>query len=255
MAEWHPLPRRDGMRSLRPILWLLLLTTFPHTVHAELVCTAQWNRIRIGLVPNLPFTADIAFSEWELSADGTQKQRHGPIFVAHVARDSTGKVVIRMPQGWSQGRSPEHGDEATDWYSTICSPEDRTTISFSRSDARIDSCRDSIPGLRHIYGSAFKYPIVPPKISVDNLGTKDLNGIQASGFHYAVEDAKNSMKIEQWLSDSMEIEMSHIETDPLNAVETQAVVLNFRSQEPPSELFQIPDELKDKAVKRSCPAQ
>jgi hypothetical protein len=63
------------------------------------------------------------------------------------------------------------------------------------------------------------------------------------------------MKTEQWLSDYMKIEMSHIETDPLNASETQAVVLNFRAQEAPSELFQIPAELKDKAVKRSCPAQ
>lgn len=242
------------MSSLRPTLWLLLLATLPQTIHAELVCTAQWNRIRIGLVKNLPFTADIAFSEWELSADGTHKQRKGSILVAHVARDSTGKVVIRMPGGWSQGRSPQHGDEATDWNSTICNPEDQTTTWVTRSDALIDSCRDSMPGLVHIHGPAFRYPLVPPKISVDNLGTKDFSGIQANGFRYASEDAKTSMKIEQWLSDSMEIEMSHIETDPLNAIETQAVVLNFRPQEAPSEFFQIPPELKDKVVKRSCPA-
>jgi hypothetical protein len=243
------------MRSLRPILGFLLLATLPHTAHAELVCTAQWNRIRIGLVKGLPFTADIAFSEWELFADGTQKQRHGPIFVAHVARDSAGKVVIRMPAGWTQGRSPQHGDEATDWNSTICSPEDQTTTWVTRSDAKIDSCRDVIPGLVHIHGPAFKYPIAPSKISVDNLGIKDFNGIHANGFRYASENAPNSMKIEQWLSDSMQIEMSHTETDPLNAIETLAVVLNFRSQEAQPELFQIPPELKDKVAKRSCPAQ
>jgi hypothetical protein len=243
------------MSSLRPTLWLLLLATLPQTVHAELVCTAQWNRIRIGLVKNLPFTADIAFSEWKLSADGTQKQRNGPSFVAHAARDSTGKVVIRMPAGWTEGRSPEHGDEATYWYSTICSPQDQTTTWISKSNAQIDSCRGGIPGLMQIHGPAFKFPLVPSKISVDSLGIKDFNGIQASGFRYARENAANSPKIEQWLSDSMEIEMSHTETDPLNAIETQAVVLNFRPQEAPSELFQIPPELKDKVVKRSCPAQ
>jgi hypothetical protein len=105
-------------------------------------------------------------------------------------------------------------------------------------------------------GSTFIYGV---RISFESFSgvIKDFNGIHANGFRYASENAPNSMKIEQWLSDSMQIEMSHTETDPLHGIETQAVVLNFRPQEAPSELFQIPPELKersssDPALRHSC---
>jgi hypothetical protein len=236
------------MPSFQSLFWVLFLLTFAQAAYAGPYCSSQWGRIKVGLVSGLPFTADIAFTEWELSPDGTRKQRNtGITFVAHTARDTAGKVVFRMSFEDSQGRSHQGG------VSTICNPEDQSTTSMSNMAVQIDKCHGSIPGLMRFHGSAFQMPAIPPKIPVENLGTKDFNGIQTSGFRYPRENAPKSMMTEAWLSEFMELEMLHIETDPLNASETRAAVLNLHRQEPPPELFQIPTEMKDKVTIRPCP--
>ena len=202
------------MSSFRPFLWLLLLVTLPQAAHAEFACASQLGRIEIGLIKNLPFTADVTFAEWQLNADGTHKQRNGPIFVTHIARDSAGKVIFRMSVGWAQGRAPENGYEATTWQTTICNLEDQSTTSFTNTVAYIYRCGGSIPGLVRVSRSAFQHPDVSSKIPVDTLGTKELASIQATGFRYPIENAPDSRMIEQWLSDSMEMVLSHTETDP-----------------------------------------
>jgi len=235
------------MPSFRPLLWLLLLTV-PQVAHAGPYCFSQWGRIKIGLVSGLPFTADIVFTEWELSPDRTRKQHNPEItFVAHTARDTAGKVVFRMTSGDSQGR-PNQGA-----VSTVCDPQDKTTTTITNANATI-SCRGSIPGYMRFHESAFQAPDVSPKIPVESLGTKNFYDIEARGFRYPIENAPNSKVIESWLSNFMEMEMLHIETDPLNAFENRAAVLNLHHQEPPAELFQIPIELRDNITTRFCPS-
>ena len=247
-----------AVRSIRLYLFLFLASFLTPCLYGELACTTNWNRIRVGMVTSLPFTADVTFTDWQISPNGSMKQ-HGLTLIAHIARDGTGRVAIRMPAGWASRRSLEAGDEATSWYTTVCNPLDQTTISLSNASAIVfkDEICGSSPGLMHYRGPGFQRPLLPSKIIVDDLGRKDFGGARASGFRWSNSSNNNPSEgkvIEQWLSEDMEIETAHTEIDSSNHSEARAVVTNIHRGEPPVDLFEIPSSLKDKVVtKDGCP--
>jgi hypothetical protein len=218
---------------------------------AESVCFAQWGMLTIGTVERVPFTADAYFTFWKIGRDGNREQNGLP-FIAHIARDRTGRVSIKMPVGWVSLKSKEAGDEATVWNTTICDPHNKTTTFITNSSVEVSN-RGSIPGLYHFRGGAshpFEQPYKPPSANLTDLGFKDFDGIHAHGFRWWASDKSGPNEAkprEQWLSKTLSIELYHLETDLLTN-EKSAVITHLRQVDPDPELFQIPQNLKDKVT-------
>jgi hypothetical protein len=216
--------------------------------NAEPVCFAQWGILEIGLVQNVPFMADTVITIWKIAPDG-HKERSGPPLVAHIARDSAGRVSIRMPFGFASDKASEAGG-ANSWNNTICDPHDGTTTFITNSSAEV-SKQHSIPGLFPFRGShPFERPSKPPAANLTDLGFKDIDGIHTHGFRWWVSDKSGPIQTkprEQWLSEALSLEIYHLETDR-STNERSAAITHFRQVEPDPELFQIPQNLKDKVV-------
>jgi len=237
------------IRFIRWCLLLLLASLFTPSLSAELLCMTQWNRISIGMVTALPFTADVLFTEWQILPNGEKKQSE-IVFRSHIARDGNGRVSIQAPI--SLRRLPPGGETGA-WRGSICDPQDHTSTYITNISATIykyETCT-GLPWLIHYRGQPFQRPLMNTKYIVADLGPKNFGDIRANGYLYSVSNSSNPHEgetEEQWLSETMQMELAHIETHPDNQSETRAIVSNIQLGEPPATLFEIPTDLRDKTV-------
>jgi hypothetical protein len=229
--------------------------------------TCQAGSLQIATVSNNPFTADVVGGAWEISPIANKNQT-GLIPTLHVARDSQGRVLIKVPTVWAPGRTPN--EEAAFYWTTICDPVAKTTTSIEQEGV-YDNHSEATPGsgtdlVLHITGkvkittddtlssasqpSAFHEFTKFEASKLEDIGEQTLLGVQAHGYRWwvPVDGAIiESDYTELFRSEELASDLSHLIArgdGPRGRSEVREELKNLKRVEPDPALFQIPTGYK-----------
>ena len=243
--------------------WALFFIT--PSVWSSSTCQAGW--LRIGTVANNPFTADIIAGAYQVSLDSSSRET-GLIPTMHVARDSQGRVAVKIPIWWAPGRSSR--EDADFYWTNICDPVAKTMISIKPEIASDTKPETSVLNgdnlMLHVTGKAeivrddsflpagepadFQNFSKPEAKKVEDIGEQSLLGLQAHGYRWwvpvdgAVIDTDYT---EVFQSEELAADISRLGTrgdGPHGRSETRADFKNLQRVEPNATLFQIPEGYK-----------
>lgn len=222
------------------LLWMATATGYAQTYPKSAVCHGD---MLVGEIPNSPLTADIVVQKRSVLKDGSL----GPLFysrhVGFVARDSHGKVAVRMTEApddpkWKPGQKDPEG-----WHEWICDPQTKTMthlIQFSRYSAHFASTAPQEQVIHNVHDAGteifewWRYPVA----GRENLGEETFENLPAH--RYRVNKAYPPRSYEYVTADGLALELLHSiwYSDPAIAVETR--LTNLRFSEPLKKLMAVP---------------
>jgi hypothetical protein len=224
---------------------------------ADYACDAL--SLNIATVANNPFSADEVSTSWQIGPDGSKTQISVRV-VAQIARDNTGRVVVKRPAHFSSNEAQEK-NQPDFWYRTICDPAgsrtdigqdvhfrvapDPSTGKNVQTVLRVDGTAKVRRGLRRISPNEFDEFLVSPSDKHEDLGYKDSNGIRAHGYRrWRASDGilDEARFTDQWVSADLASGLSRIDTT--SATESRIEFTRLRRGEPDPKLFEIPPDYK-----------
>ena len=231
---------------------------------ASSTCKAGW--FNIGTVANNPFTADIVAGAYHVSPDASMRET-GLIPTVHIARDSEGRVAVKIPMWWAPGRSRR--EDADFYWTNICDPVAKTMIHIKpegTTDSKPEAAASGSDLVLHISGkaeilsneslSAASEPSVfrtlhePEAKKQEDIGEQSLLGVQAHGYRWWLPVngvVLESDYTEVFQSEELASDISRLSTrgdGPRGRDEMRAELKNLQRVEPDPGLFQIPQGYK-----------
>ena len=219
--------------------------------------------LRVGAVPDAPFTADIVQGRWEILPDGSRKAMPlkdgeamptggNPNLIGRVARDSQGRVLVERfennPAQASQTDEPDAWSNAT-----ICDPIAGTTTTLSHALA-VKDAGDLLSGMNvqtslDLEGRASVRPWTNRAVggfgasvygSAEHLGPEQVDGVSTERYRLLGSVKSEALRVEyveMIASEEFEAELSRTFVNTVENIEDGIKLIHVKRVEPDKEIY------------------